>query len=83
MQDAPDRPEDPFPASMKALRSALGSQQSGFKMLTQKASKLEIMSKKTRSPDVEAAINGLLEVLEGLKSTQDNVAKAFIRPMSS
>lgn len=64
-------------AATKALRSSLLVQDGGFKLLFQKADQLEAVSVKTHSPMVSDAIKGLLVVVEAMRSSRDNVNKAF------
>lgn len=69
--------EEPFHLSMKLLKNQLLTHQGDFKLLLQKADELQIVSEKSRSNDVKAAIGGLIKVVVGLKLSQDKVAKAF------
>lgn len=62
---------------MRSLRSQLGTQDKGLKLIFQKAGALEALSEKTRSPPVKEAIGEPLTVINVIKSSREAVVRAF------
>jgi len=69
--------EDTLQSAVVHLRKCITTQDAGYKLLHQKGTALEVLSAKSRSPDVKAAIEELLSVVSGLKNCRDSVIKAF------
>lgn len=63
--------------SLKALRGRLSDQEGGYKLLFEKASHLELVSKKSQSPTVSSAIKELLEKVKKSLGCRGEVTSAF------
>jgi 3-keto-L-gulonate-6-phosphate decarboxylase len=68
---------DSLQSSFIYLHKCIDTQDSGYKLLLQKAVKLKKWSVKVRSPEVKTAIVEVLDVIEGLKGSREDVIGAF------
>jgi len=64
-------------SNMKTLGRKINDQDGGLKLLYEKASHLELVSKKSQSPTVSSAIKEVLEVVKSLHGCRGEVASAF------
>ncbi|XP_025406065.1 uncharacterized protein LOC112680243, partial [Sipha flava] len=64
-------------AATKQLGSKLCLQQGGLDLLSEKASHLELVSKKSQSPTVRSAIKEILEAVKGIQKCRAEVTSAF------
>lgn len=62
---------------MNTLKYQLVMQQSGTKVLVQKANVFQIMIADSKSPQVQSAIEGVMEAVDASKVCQDKVTRAF------
>ncbi|KAE9530099.1 hypothetical protein AGLY_011561 [Aphis glycines] len=64
-------------SAMSSLKSQIIGQQGALSLMLEKASALEIMSTKTKSPQVQIAIEGVLKTIELVSNSHDSIVKAF------
>lgn len=64
-------------SAMSSLKSQIIGQKSALSLMLEKASALEIMSANTKSPQVQIAIEGVLNTIDIVRNSHDNIVKAF------